>query len=54
MLVYSILAAVCIMGIGIAIGEQSVLGAAFCVLGCFVIMGLGFKTKKKMRENGEL
>ncbi|MDR6124334.1 YlaF family protein [Neobacillus drentensis] len=54
MLVYSILAAVCIMGIGIAIGEQSVIGAAFCVLGCFVIMGLGFKTKKKMRENGEL
>ncbi|MDQ1146858.1 MAG: YlaF family protein [Bacillus sp. (in: firmicutes)] len=54
MLVYAILAAVCIMGIGIAIGEQSIIGAILCVVGCFVIMGLGFKTKKKLREEGKL
>jgi arginine exporter protein ArgO len=54
MLAYSILAAISIMGIGVAIGEQSIIGAVISILALIVIMGMGFKTKKKMRENGEL
>ncbi|WP_160720252.1 YlaF family protein [Bacillus sp. USDA818B3_A] len=54
LLFYSILAAASIVGIGIAISEQSLLAALGCILAVIVIMGMGFKTKKKMRENGEL
>jgi arginine exporter protein ArgO len=54
LLVYAVLAAVCIMGIGIAIAEKSLIGAIGCIIGIIVVMGLGFTTKKRMRENGEL
>ncbi|MEH7083696.1 YlaF family protein [Neobacillus drentensis] len=54
LLVYAILAAASIMGIGVAISEKSIIGAIGCLLAIIVIMGMGFKTKKKMRENGEL
>lgn len=54
LLVYAILAAVSIMGIGIAISEKSIIGAIGCFVAIIVIMGMGFKTKRKMRENGEL
>ncbi|MBO0962569.1 YlaF family protein [Neobacillus sp. MM2021_6] len=54
LLMYAILAAASIMGIGIAISEKSLLGAIGCILAVIVIMGLGFKTKRKMRESGEL
>jgi arginine exporter protein ArgO len=54
LLVYAILAAACIMGIGIAIGEKSIIGALCCIVAIIVIMGMGFKTKRKMRENGEI
>ncbi|EKN65536.1 hypothetical protein BABA_19651 [Neobacillus bataviensis LMG 21833] len=54
LLVYSILAAAGIMGIGIAISEKSLVGAIACILAVIVIMGMGFRTKRKMRENGEL
>lgn len=53
-LVYAVLAAACIMGIGIAIAEKSVIGVMGCVIGIIAVMGLGFKTKRRMRENGEL
>lgn len=53
-LIYSILSAASIMGIGIAIGEKSIIGAMGSLIGLIVIMGLGFKTKRKMRENGTL
>ncbi|WP_423801602.1 YlaF family protein [Neobacillus sp. SAB-20_R2A] len=53
-LIYAILAAACIMGIGVAIAEKSLLGILGCIIAVIVIMGLGFKTKKKMRENGTL
>lgn len=52
--VYAILAAASIMGIGIAIAEKSIIGALGCIMAVILIMGLGFKTKRKMRENGEL
>jgi arginine exporter protein ArgO len=54
LLVYAVLAAACIMGIGIAIAEKSLIGAIGCIIGIIVVMGLGFTTKKRMRENGEL
>jgi hypothetical protein len=51
---YSVLAAAGIMGIGIAISEKSILGVIGCIVAVFIIMGFGFKTKAKMRSNGEL
>ncbi|MBO8176369.1 MAG: YlaF family protein [Bacillus sp. (in: Bacteria)] len=51
---YAILAACSIMGIGIAIGERSILIAVISLLSLILIMGHGFKTKKKMREEGKL
>ncbi|MEH6905122.1 YlaF family protein [Neobacillus drentensis] len=54
LLVYAILAATSIMGIGIAISEKSITGAIGCIVAIVIIMGMGFKTKKRMRENGEI
>ncbi|MCM3568757.1 YlaF family protein [Neobacillus mesonae] len=54
MLIYAFLAAASIMGIGVAIAEKSVSGILGCIAAIIVIMGMGFKTKKKMRENGLL
>ncbi|WP_223595919.1 YlaF family protein [Neobacillus bataviensis] len=54
LLIYAILAAASIMGIGVAISEKSILGIIGCILAVIVIMGLGFSTKKRMRENGKL
>lgn len=53
-LIYSILSAASIAGIGVAIAEKSVIGAIGCILACIIIMGFGFKTKRKMQENGEI
>ncbi|XJZ28358.1 YlaF family protein [Bacillota bacterium Lsc_1132] len=53
-LIYSILSAGSIMGIGIAIAEKSIVEAIASVIALVIIMGLGFKTKRKMRENGAL
>ncbi len=53
-LVYSILAATCLMAVGVFIGEKSIIGIIVSIIGLFIIMGLGFSTKKKMRERGEL
>jgi hypothetical protein len=54
LLAYALLTTALIMGIGIAIAEKSVVGAISCILAIIAVMGLGFKTKKRMRENGEL
>ena len=51
---FSILAAVSLMGLAIAISEGSILIAAFSLLCLFITMGFGFKTKKKYREEGKL
>ncbi|MDQ0272427.1 YlaF family protein [Cytobacillus purgationiresistens] len=51
---FAIAATVCIGSIGIAIGERSILGIFICIIAIFIVMGLGFKTKKKMREDGKL
>ncbi|MEH7108012.1 YlaF family protein [Bacillus sp. JJ1764] len=54
LLIYAVMAAAAIMGIGVAIAEESILGIIGCILALISIMGLGFTTKKKMRERGEL
>ncbi|WML49394.1 YlaF family protein [Neobacillus sp. PS3-34] len=54
LLVYAILSAFCMMGIGVAIGERSIIGGISCIVLLVLVMGFGFKTKKKMRENGQL
>jgi hypothetical protein len=53
-LFYSVLAAISIMGVGIAISEKSIIGAIGSIVAVIIIMGIGFKRKAKMRENGLL
>jgi FtsH-binding integral membrane protein len=54
LLFFAVAAAACIMGVGISIAEKSVPGAVACIAALVLVMGFGFKTKKKMRENGLL
>ncbi len=51
---FSLLAAVSLMGIAISISLQSILLAAVSLIFLFIVMGFGFKTKKKYREEGRL
>lgn len=53
-LMYAVLAAAIIMGIGVTIAEKSILGTIACIIIFMIIMGLGFINKKKMRERGEI
>lgn len=54
LLFFAFAAASCMIGIGIAIGERSVIGVIACIVALMFVMGFGFKKKKKMREAGEL
>ncbi|MED3624375.1 YlaF family protein [Neobacillus thermocopriae] len=54
LLVYAILVTVCIMGIGVAIAEKSLIGVIISIVVGIIVMGLGFKTKKRLREEGKL
>lgn len=54
MLLFAVLAAVCIGAIGIAIAYRSIIGIIACIIALNFVMGFGFKTKKKMRESGLL
>ncbi|OIK09626.1 hypothetical protein BIV60_23405 [Bacillus sp. MUM 116] len=54
LLLYAFLAAAFIAGIGVAIAEQSIIGTIGCIIAVILIMGMGFKTKAKMRANGQL
>ncbi|OES43737.1 YlaF family protein [Domibacillus iocasae] len=51
---FAVLAAVCMIGIGIAIGEQSILGAVLSIILLLAVMGFGFSYKAKMRRAGKL
>lgn len=53
-LLYAIGAAVMMMGIGVAIGERSIIGVFCRIVLLMVILGFGFKTKKRWREEGRL
>jgi ABC-type nitrate/sulfonate/bicarbonate transport system permease component len=53
-LIFAVLSAASMMGIGIAIAEKSMIGVMSSIIALIFIMGLGFKTKRRMRESGEL
>ncbi|PKR87144.1 YlaF family protein [Heyndrickxia camelliae] len=53
-LLYAICAALSMMGIGVAIGESSIIGIVISIVFLMLFLGLGFKTKKKWREEGRL
>lgn len=54
LLALAIIGTLCMMGIGIAVAEESIIGILAAIIALIVVMGIGFKTKKKMRENGTL
>lgn len=54
LLFLAILGAASIVGIGIFLGERSPIGMIICFLTLVIIMGFGFKIKKKMRDEGRL
>ncbi|CAM3405121.1 YlaF family protein [Cytobacillus oceanisediminis] len=54
LLAFAIGAALCMMGIGVAVAERSIIGIIFSIILLVFVMGFGFKTKKKMREDGLL
>ncbi|WP_088005811.1 YlaF family protein [Indiicoccus explosivorum] len=51
---YSLAALVAMAGIGVAVGERSVIGIILTAVVLMVVMGMGFRTKKRMREAGLL
>ncbi|MFD2679880.1 YlaF family protein [Bacillus seohaeanensis] len=51
---FAVLAALSIMGFGIAISAKSLVIAILSLIILIAVMGLGFTTKKKYREEGKL
>ncbi|MFX3674241.1 MAG: YlaF family protein [Paenisporosarcina sp.] len=51
---YSLAALFAMFAIGISIGLRSVIGIFLSILMLIFIMGFGFKTKKKFRDQGLL
>lgn len=51
-LVLATIAAVCMIGIGVAVGERSILGIVLAIIGLNAVMATGFIMKKRMREKG--
>jgi Family of unknown function (DUF5325) len=50
----AIFAVIAIMAIGIFIAEQSMIGIVMSIVALFIIIGIGFARKKRMREKGML
>ncbi|UOE92987.1 DUF5325 family protein [Alkalihalobacillus sp. LMS39] len=53
-LTLAIVTVICIMAIGIAIAERSIVIALLAVIGMVVATGLGFTLRKKIRESEEM
>ncbi len=51
---YAIGAVLAMCSIGVFIARSSIIGIAMSIVALILIMGYGFKTKKKMREAGTL
>ncbi|BCB03202.1 YlaF family protein [Bacillus sp. KH172YL63] len=51
---FSIMAAVSLMGIAVSISLQSLLLAGASTVCLLIVMGFGFKTKKRYRQEGKL
>ncbi|MGD7043533.1 YlaF family protein [Jeotgalibacillus proteolyticus] len=47
---YAFAAVLAMSGVGIAVGERSILWAILSIIALIVVFGMGFKTKKKYRE----
>ncbi|WP_248278513.1 YlaF family protein [Bacillus sp. DNRA2] len=47
-LLFAIVTAACIAGIGIAVAERSILGIVGCTIATIASFGLGFSMKKKL------
>ncbi|WP_066052790.1 YlaF family protein [Robertmurraya korlensis] len=54
LLFFALASAACMMGTGIAIGYRSLTGILASIVALVIVMGFGFTTKKKMREQGKL
>ncbi|MEK3887112.1 DUF5325 family protein [Bacillus sp. FSL K6-3431] len=54
LLLLATLATFSIIGIGFSIGAKSIASASISILCLIGIMGYGFITKKKMRDEGKL
>lgn len=50
---FAFLAAACMIGMGIAIGEKSWIGAFSSIILLLAVMGFGFSYKAKMRRQGK-
>ena len=51
---FSLMALLSMFAIGISVGLRSIPGILASILLLILVMGFGFKTKKKMREQGLL
>ena len=51
---YSLAALLSMFAIGISVGLRSIPGILLSIVVLILVMGFGFKTKKKMREQGTL
>ncbi|MEK3989415.1 MULTISPECIES: YlaF family protein [Robertmurraya] len=54
LLFFALASAACMMGTGIAISYRSIGGILASLAALVIVMGFGFTTKKKMREQGKL
>lgn len=53
-LVYAIAAVVGMIGIGVSLSFNNIFITLFFILITIIVMGAGFKTKKKLRELGRI
>jgi len=51
--IYAFAAVIAMTGVGIAVGERSLIGIIISLIALIVVFGMGFKTKKKHRERQE-
>lgn len=54
LLLLAVLGTVSIIGIGFSLGAGSIVGMILSFAALIVIMGYGFMTKKKLRDEGKL
>lgn len=54
MLLFAFATTISIMLIGIAIAERSLLGIILSIFAVIIVAGLGFTTKKRMREKSRV
>ncbi|MBW8348680.1 YlaF family protein [Bacillus sp. IITD106] len=54
LLLLATIGAFSIVGFGISVGASSYIGMIACLIILIAVTGYGFKTKKKMRDEGKL